>query len=391
MRWLVVLAIGCGISGTAAEAQTTCGKISQCPTASTPLSGNELALIVQNGGDKQVPLRAITQLGVAFPSGPFPLIFGATTPNDILQLNIGGFPTSGTPITQLPGVVEGIVSLMVVPPSYTGTPWPNTTFSAYIDNQNNAIGASATGFFFLGYQESANGYTAGINGIVQNVSPLNYFSGASHHGLNFGLLSDFEPDTNIWALSTGAAPTGEVDMFRLVWGGEIDPVGASFLMHVIGPVGSATIYDYGLYTEPGSVTNPIDLGALATGNNHSSQPIYLHSTSSGGTNQTGILQLDPSYNFDIGAGSVIFESLGGGTIYGYAGGAGINAIALRTLTAYAGSGASAIPACSSGVTGTYALVSDGKASPTAGGAYAAGDGAANQPVWCNASGWVYLM
>lgn len=60
------------------------------------------------------------------------------------------------------------------------------------------------------------------------------------------------------------------------------------------------------------------------------------------------------------------------------------------IVAYSGSGASAIPACSATLQGNFATVTDGKASPTAAGAYAAGDGAAKQPVWCNGSGWVYV-
>lgn len=58
---------------------------------------------------------------------------------------------------------------------------------------------------------------------------------------------------------------------------------------------------------------------------------------------------------------------------------------------YNGSGANALPTASSGLIGTFATVSDGKTSPTAGSAYTAADGAALQPVWCNGTSWLYLM
>ena len=64
---------------------------------------------------------------------------------------------------------------------------------------------------------------------------------------------------------------------------------------------------------------------------------------------------------------------------------------LQPQTLYNGSGGSAIPGCGANQAGSIATVSDGKASPTANTAYAAGDGAAKQPVWCSGSGWVYLM
>lgn len=48
----------------AADAQTTCGKITACPPASLPLSGGELAVIVQSGQDKKV---AVGNLGAPSP------------------------------------------------------------------------------------------------------------------------------------------------------------------------------------------------------------------------------------------------------------------------------------------------------------------------------------
>lgn len=63
----------------------------------------------------------------------------------------------------------------------------------------------------------------------------------------------------------------------------------------------------------------------------------------------------------------------------------------QTATGYNGAGGSAIPTCNSGAAGSYALVTDGKASPTAGSNYAAADGAAKQAVWCNGANWLYLM
>lgn len=60
---------------------------------------------------------------------------------------------------------------------------------------------------------------------------------------------------------------------------------------------------------------------------------------------------------------------------------------------YSGSTGLAIPSCAAVVGVAWALVTDGKASPTTGTVYAAADGAAKQPVYCiggNAS-WFYLQ
>lgn len=125
-------------------------------------------------------------------------------------------------------------------------------------------------------------------------------------------------------------------------------------------------------------------------------------------NIQAVLQLDGN-NTPVGIGRVIGPSWnvpnlpnGSGTILCRSGnawiacsGTGTNGLAtanrLQAVTAYNGSGGSAIPTCNAGAAGSFATVSDGKASPTAGSAYAAADGAATQAVWCNGSGWVYLM
>jgi hypothetical protein len=106
----------------------------------------------------------------------FPATFGAG-PTDHVSVNIGDYSAA----REIPAsVLQGLVSKVVVPTSYTQAPWPNTAISGYVLNGNTTPGNSAVAILgFVGTTaDVANPF--GGNLIVSNASVFNYASGSGH-------------------------------------------------------------------------------------------------------------------------------------------------------------------------------------------------------------------
>ena len=79
--WLIAaLALLASLSATAACAQQTpnCGPVSTCPSATTPLSGTEMTLGVQNGRTVQINVSSIAALAIIPPNSGLPHVTNNT-------------------------------------------------------------------------------------------------------------------------------------------------------------------------------------------------------------------------------------------------------------------------------------------------------------------------
>lgn len=203
--------------------------------------------------------------------------------------NIGSYPTAGL----IPaGVLEGIRSQIVVPTSYTQAPWPVTNFSGYCDFQNNTgVGAACVPFFSLAANEG--GATAAVyhsNGIITNAPPQFAVSGVGH-GSNYGALIGTEINPNVWTKGGGGIPTGDVDGFRAVGGGDVNPSGVTSAYHAFGFSFNTIPWSFGFKGQDACCVVGLDLGAVAVaGNNVNSQGINVHAYNSVGANITATMQ-----------------------------------------------------------------------------------------------------
>lgn len=128
-RALLSLATLFGLLG-AAQAQTSCGLLSQCPNASLPLNGTELMYIVQGGISKQtntsnfmgvsssiIPLNNIWTGNNTF-SGTTN-IFESGNVNYTLPVNDGSLPPTPAIANSIIGIVQGTVSSSLATDSST--------------------------------------------------------------------------------------------------------------------------------------------------------------------------------------------------------------------------------------------------------------------------------
>jgi hypothetical protein len=247
-------------------------------------------------------------------SAPGPL------PNNILSFDVGNFGLN----SQIPAAVEQtFVSGLVVPSSYTQGPWPNTNFSAYCENQNNASGSSCVPYFSVGLASGGiNSSAWNLNGILSNTdralstdpSQRHYLNGAGL-GHDFSNLNGYECNPNIWKVGT-ATPAGIVNCLKFGGGGEVVPTQGAFAMHA-WPFNIVTGLKWSsiLYTEDGASTNSISLGANTTiAPNVPSQTITLRGFDGASAPVAGFALLDTSQYFHLIAPTGVSASNGIGTL-----------------------------------------------------------------------------
>lgn len=231
---------------------------------------------------------------IAFPSS------FSSTPTNFATFSVG----TAIPLAdQIPaGVIQGLTGTLTVPVTYTQAPWPNTIYSAYANNLNTQTGSSEVNYFAVAATNGGGVFS--FNSILANTDIATAIGGAaSGSGHNFQIAVGAEYDINIMKVGASAAG-GEVDAIKFIGGGEANPVGGAYMMHGFS-AGTGVPWDWGFRTEPGAATIGVDLGPLASGNNHASQPIYLRSTSSGGGSNVAMISNDANGNLTLGAVTVI--------------------------------------------------------------------------------------
>lgn len=133
-------------------------------------------------------------------TGSFPGSIGST-PVDLLTVDIGSFPVGD----KIPaGTLETFESSIVIPTSFTGAPWPVTNYSAYVQQNDTASGASAVPFFskaIIGTTSTTNS-VYGLNSILANQTA------AQSNGNDFNAMVGVEIDINLTALAGSAQPDG---------------------------------------------------------------------------------------------------------------------------------------------------------------------------------------
>jgi hypothetical protein len=203
-------------------------------------------------------------------STAFPSSF-STTPTDMAQINIGSYPLA----SQIPsGVLEGLVSKVVVPSSYTATPWPNTAISAYIINGNPTNSGSGVSVFSFAATNHDGAVAFGLNPVVSNCILLSPTNGC---GVDGGGWIGEEIDINVMKKGS-ATPIGEAKGLVITGGSEVSPANASFAMDIF-PLGSGVPWIHGLFFEDGATSGAaIELNQLAAGNNSASQILAFKST-----------------------------------------------------------------------------------------------------------------
>ncbi len=250
---------------------------------------NEFALFNGTSGKLlQTSLDKLIVHSYAFPSG------FTSTPTNAVTFQFGtAFPIAG----QMPaGTLQGIVSTMTVPNSYTQAPWPPATFAAYVDNQNSANTNSTVGYFHTGYANAPGSGTlgnnvTGYNTVVQNTDPVNGYA-APNLGKDFGQMVGFEADNNIWKKAAGITPAGKVDGFVAIAGGEVVPTGGSTAFRV-GYVGGGVPWTTAFITDNGAASAGLVLGSVLNAVSQASQGIQLNALNDVGTAVPAVLQVVP--------------------------------------------------------------------------------------------------
>lgn len=256
-------------------------------------------------------------------------VFSNTTGNEIVDPSSNfTFPLAGSPISggvvdlavvsmgpgieslaEMDGasVVQGIVSKMLVPGTYTQAPWPCTNFSAYlIDENNNANeGSSAVNYFGFALVGAANSSVWNFNSVATNC-PSSPWSAVTGMGLDFGIINGIELDFNLCKVGS-AQPVGQCNAIAINGASElgVSPQSDSYAIHVFaldGAGAAMTPWDFGLATEAGACIAGVLLGPALPLAGQLSQYIALQATGPG-TYTTdyvyGILQADNAGNLNL--------------------------------------------------------------------------------------------
>lgn len=272
------------------------GSLSQYPGTGTgnilgPVSStvNEFALWNNTTGSLQKDAKdSLIGHSYAFPSS-----FGSTPTSAVLFQFGTAFPIAG----EMPaGTLQGLVSTMTVPNSYSQAPWPPTTFASYIDSQNSANTNSVVGFFGSAYANAPGSGTlgnnvTGFNYVISNTAPANGFSAPSL-GKDFGQLVGIEVDFNPWKRPGGVTPAGKIDGVVAILGGEVIPTGGATAFHVVFVPGPPP-WTTALLTDNGAASAGIHLGSILSAVSQVSQGIQLDALNNVGAAASGLLQVVP--------------------------------------------------------------------------------------------------
>ena len=250
-------------------------------------------------GDKTIVKHNIDLTGNRLPDYPeissFPTTFGSI-PLNIKSINQNNYPATG----MIPaGVLQQNSAAMIIPASYTQTPWPNVNYAGYIENQGTLSGQSGVNYFGTSISSTSNSYGANFNGVVANSSATDPYGGPGT-GHNFGHLVGLELNQNIRKVGV-STPTGTVEAIRLIGGGDdVRPTGGAFGMNIFPLAGfgggSPTYWTALIFSQDAAASTPenqsyfASIGATGTGNNVPSQSITGRARSAGGTNVSGHIQ-----------------------------------------------------------------------------------------------------
>jgi hypothetical protein len=235
-------------------------------------NGNVIGPTSPVGGANDLAIWNGSGVVIKDASTAFPSSF-STTPTDMAQINIGSYPLA----SQIPsGVLEGLVSKVVVPSSYTASPWPNTAISAYILNGNPTNNGSGVSVFSFAGTTHDGAVAFGLNPVVGNCDNPAPTNGC---GVDGGGWIGEEIDVNVMKKG-GSTPIGEAKGLVIVGGSEISPANSSFALDIF-PLGTGVPWTHGLVFEDGATSGAaIELNQLAAGNNSASQFLTFKSTSS---------------------------------------------------------------------------------------------------------------
>lgn len=230
-----------------------------------------------------------------------------SSPIDLAVLSSG--PGSSA-ISEIPaGVVQGLVSKMLVPNTYTQAPWPCTNYSAYLINENtNDNGASAVSYFSTAIVGRANSSVWNFNSIGTNV-PSDPWGATPGAGLDFGIINGIELDFNICKVSS-VQPLGQVNAIAINGASEqgVSPQGDAFAIHIYALNGAPLLSDetltaapwnFGFATEPGACIIGVYLNAANYGASQNSQLLQFVSTNSSSDLYVAEIYSDPAGNLNF--------------------------------------------------------------------------------------------
>jgi len=253
-------AIGFALFAGAAHAACT------LPFTITPATLADAAAVMANFN----ALNACANLPFSW-SQAFPSV-GGSTPADIVKLNIGSYALAD----EIPaGVVQGIVSSMVVPNTFTETPWPSTTFSAYLRNGNSASGNSSVGYFAsLGTSvDGASNY--GVNAVLSNTDkPVSSVSNAGL-GHDFGQLNGIELDFNIMKKGAGT-PSGSLFGLQFTGASEVAPA-LALAIDILPLDGTSIPWTTAIQVRDSAAVNFASVGSTGPAPNSASQQFAFQS------------------------------------------------------------------------------------------------------------------
>lgn len=176
---------------------------------------------------------------------PFPAVTG-TTPTNPFYINTGGFPES----SQFPGAgLQAITSLVRVPTSYTGAPWPVTGVSSYVLSGNSQSGNSHVALFGAALTEADGANPYAINTVTTNGETIDP---PSNSGYDFNIAIGAELDFNIKKRSGGAIPSGAIIGITLQGGSEVSTSGYCAAIQVFGLGTTSVPWTRGLHFRAGA-------------------------------------------------------------------------------------------------------------------------------------------
>lgn len=295
---------------------------------------NTYAAVQFDGTVFRIVPQGVGSYAYAFPSDA---TIGSS-PYTLSSVNINSYPSNG----EIPaGVMQVDKCAMVVPSGHTGgAPWPDVCHAAYIINgENSSSGSSVVGYFGIYTVMQPNALVSHSNGILCNTTPNDCTLSTHGVGADFGLLDYDECNVNVAKVGS-STPNGEVDCFRAVGAGEVNPASDSYILHIL-PLGTNLPWSFGIATEAGGALIGAQFGPQNTGNSQNSQVVQFLSVNSGGIPGLSKIYGDLNGNLTLlsasNATGIIFN--GPSTTFGF-----INATAAEAVSFIATGAAGAVSA-----------------------------------------------